>query len=431
LVPETVQQAAHEFLDQGARALVCASKFGPKNPELEEGMAAACASLTSCRLDKASYLFGGLNFPRRVASAYLNASIASLYLAFLKNLDKILKGFGLQNIDLKILKSDGGVMDTQNASRLPVLALSAGPTASLLGLWYLYGTNSSADILMIDMGGTSTDLAILSRGKPFFTPQGLTIAGRNTLIRGLLTSSLALGGDTDIEYYQGVFVPLAKRQGPPLALDPQGASKRLPTLTDATNVLGLSQIGDFELSRKAFERYGPPEKMANLAVQAVLERLRTAIMEFLERINLQPVYTISDFLVDWKITPDRAVMLGGPANTLAPLVEKKLGIPVHAPKEAPYANAMGAALAKSTQEAELYANTSNGILTIPTLGVRRKIGNDYNLDKAKQDLINSMGDSSVHVTLAESFNNYGGWRTTSKIIRVKAQSSPGLIEIER
>jgi N-methylhydantoinase A/oxoprolinase/acetone carboxylase beta subunit len=445
--PNEAFKAAKELLDLKALALVVASKFGPKNPELENIMLAQALkaakensvhSVKSAQSDQAaltvpvmaaSKLFGRLNFPRRLGGAVLNAAVKRLYEDFFDDLTKAATFHGLK-CPIYLLKADGGVMDMPAARERPVLALAAGPAASLLGLWALSGDNSSDDVLMIDMGGTSTDLALLSRGKPLMTPSGLTLAEKPTLVRGLLTHSLALGGDTDLVMEDGRLVPKPIRRGPALALDPSGLGNRSPTLTDAFNVLGLCSLGDTTISKKAFEILAPSraKEAASLAVEAVFERLNTAAKTFIDDVNRQPVYTISDYLVDWKLKPVRAVFLGGPAETLAPLAEKALSIPSRAPIGAATANALGAALAKPTMEAQLYADTAMGVLSAPTLGCQRSIGFDYTVTQAKEDLLALMGGGAdLRITAEECFSQLSEAGRSGKVIRVAAQSAPGLM----
>ncbi|MDR1081174.1 MAG: hypothetical protein LBQ79_09510 [Deltaproteobacteria bacterium] len=427
--PGEAAEAARSLAGDGAGALVCGAKFGPKNPELEGLMASEAAGAFAGPVVAASRLSGALNFPRRLAFAVLNAAVTRLYGRFLDDLDGARHELGLR-AGIHVLKSDGGAMTSDEARLFPAAALAAGPAASLLGLWSL-DREGKGDALMADVGGTSTDLAVLSRGKPLMAPRGLRIAGRDTLARGLLTWSVALGGDTDLVLGPGGFSPEPRRRGPALALDPEGAaSGRPPTLTDALNVLGRCAVGDPEISRAAFARLGSdPEALAAEAAGAALRRLKGAADEFVEWINRQPVYTVSEFLVDWKLVPERAVLLGAPARALAPLAEKIMGMPVSAPHEASWANALGAALARPAFECELYADTALGTLSVPTLDVRRKIGRDYGLEDAKRDLLLAMGPAgeTAQFTLAESFNQMGGRGRAGKVIRVRAQEPPGLM----
>ncbi|MDR0622755.1 MAG: hypothetical protein LBJ61_12925 [Deltaproteobacteria bacterium] len=420
---------AKDLLAKGAKSLVVASKFGPKNPELEEAMLKAASQASFGPTMAASKLFGGLNFPRRLGGAVLNAAVKTLYDAFIDDLGQIAKKRGLK-CPIYILKADGGVMGLDAARERPVLALAAGPAASLLGLWALSDQDSQDDVLMVDMGGTSTDLAVMSRGHPLLTSVGLTLAGRPTLVRGLLTHSIALGGDTDLEPEGGRLVPKPKRRGPALALDPDGLGQRPPTLTDALNVLGYCAIGDPAISKKALEEIAPgqSETLARQALETVLTKVKTEAEAFVERINQQPVYTVSDFLVDWRLEPKRAVFLGGPAETLAPLAGDIMGLPAVAPSGAATANALGAALARPTVEAELYADTDHGLMSAPTLGKQRKINSSYDLETAKRDLLELMGGGSdLRITSAESFYQFHEYGRAGKVIKVTAQSAPGLV----
>jgi N-methylhydantoinase A/oxoprolinase/acetone carboxylase beta subunit len=423
------REAARELVaEDKVVSLVVSSKFGPKNPILEEEILKEIEGVAPGSAVSASRLFGSLNFKRRLHSAVLNANVERLYGTFLRDLEKTTESLGLRSAEILILKSDGGIMSLSDARQKPVNALAAGPSASLLGLWSLYRDVMEDDILMADMGGTSTDLAILSRGAPLMIPEGLRIAGKDTLVRGLLTSSLALGGDTDLVYEDGSFKVMAKRRGLALSLDPEGYRDRPPTLTDALNVLGRCSVGNPEISREAFKKLGDPDKLASEAVNAVLLHLKNSADRFLEEINLQPVHTVNEFLVDWKIDPKKIVLLGGPAAAMAPLASEFFKMPVEAPPEATYANALGAALARPTFEADLYADTILGVLSIPTLGIKRQIGREYNLDTAKKELLDAIkGQERARLTLAESFNQVSDYGHTGRVIRVKAQGSPGLM----
>jgi N-methylhydantoinase A/oxoprolinase/acetone carboxylase beta subunit len=425
-------KAAADLKSLGAAALVCASKFGPKNPVIEDQLFEAASLETGLPVMEASRLFGGLNFPRRLAGAVLNAAVKRLYDAFLDDLRVVAQKLGL-TCPVFVLKADGGVMEAETARRSPALALAAGPAASLLGLWALSGGLSAEegqeDVLMVDMGGTSADLAILSRGRPLLTTRGLTLAGRPTLVRGLMTRSLALGGDTDIELENGQAAPKARRRGPALALAPNEVGTRPPTLTDALNVLGAAKVGDLAASREAMSYFkaSSPEEGAKMALEAVLASLKEASDGFIEALNSQPVYTISDYLVDWRLKPRKAVFLGGPAQALAPLAEKVLGLPCSAPEGAATANALGAALATPSIEAELYADTAMGVMSAPTLGRTGEIGQNYNLEQARRDLLELMGGGAdLLITAQESFSQVSDTGRSGKVIRVSAQSAPSL-----
>jgi hypothetical protein len=239
---------------------------------------------------------------------------------------------------------------------------------------------------------------------------------------------LALGGDTDLAFEDGKVTPLPIRRGPALSLDPDRADERAPTLTDAFNALGLCQIGDPAISKKAFEKLSPgrAQETAQLAVDAVLAKIKDAAGDFVAAVNSQPAYTVSEFLVDYELKPAKIAILGGPAATLAPLAAKALGLPAEAPPEAATANALGAALAKPTTEAEIYADTAAGTLSIPTLGIQKRIGARYSLEEAKSELLSALGEGA-QIVAAEIFNQVSDYGESGRVIRARAQTAPGLI----
>ena len=78
---------------------------------------------------------------------------------------------------------------------------------------------SGSDAIAMDMGGTTTDIALLADGVPLLEPLGVTIEGHKTLIRGLKTSSLGLGGDSRVRV----------DKGRPAASGPGGKARRRPS----------------------------------------------------------------------------------------------------------------------------------------------------------------------------------------------------------
>jgi hypothetical protein len=111
---------------------------------------------------------------------------------------------------------------------------------------------------------------------------------------------------------------------------------------------------------------------------------------------------------------------------MAPLISLALNLKTIAPSEAASANALGAALAKPTVEAELYADTAAKTLSIPTLNITRSIDSNYSLDDAQKELL-SLLPGQVQITAAEIFNQVSDYGASGRVMRVRAQSTPGLI----
>lgn len=436
LETETARLAAAGLFERGARAFAVISKFGPKNPQLEEIMAEGAALAAPDRpLTRAGFLTGRLNFPRRLNTAYLNSSVIHLYQQFINDLEKAIKELGL-TAPISLLTADGGALPLTEAAIRPVSVLAAGPAAGLMGLWSL--GRHLGDALMVDVGGTSTDLAVMADGEPLMTAEGLEIAGRPTLVRAFLTRSLALGGDSALVLRpDGSPAVGPDRQGPALALTPDDLGRRAPTLTDALNVLGCCEVGDAEVSRLALGQWfnGRPQDTAGQALKTALATVRSAADELLRMVNNRPVYTLSAMRLTRRLKPTRVALLGGPAEALAGALEKALKLPVTVPPESGVANAIGAARSRPSARAELYADTALGIMNIPGLGLSRKIDRGYNLTEAENDLLaalsatlkNRPGAGPAQIIETESFNQLSGYGRADKIFRLLAQTAPGVM----
>lgn len=460
----SLRSALEAFKEHGARAIGIVSKFSPKNPELEQTLAAQArdlsgpASLPDLPLVLGSQTSGSLNFPRRVHTVWCNAALAAASADFITSLTAAAKEIGLR-CPLAVLKADAGSFSAREAAADPASTMGSGPAASLLGVWALTGKDrgadsvsipDNADLLMIDVGGTSTDLALLSNGHPLLSREGLLAAGRPTLIRTLWTRSLALGGDSSLRFSQGNPSVGPDRSGPALALDNDAPSfSRPPTLTDALNVLGLARLGDTARSLvglDALARHpecpehaaGSARAVARLFLDAALRRLREEIRLLVADVNSQPVYTIRELLVDRPLDPTAVVLIGGPAQALAPELESVLGLPVLAPEESAWANALGAALARPTKTAELYADTLLGRMNIPDFGLEKPIGGGYDLSQARADMLDAFAEEAgsndappedaapVQIVYAESFALLEDNHRRGKIIRIQAQREAGL-----
>jgi N-methylhydantoinase A/oxoprolinase/acetone carboxylase beta subunit len=461
--PKTVDAALESLKKLGAEALAIVCKFSPKNPELEKSLAAEARKKfgTDTPIVLGFEASGSLNFPRRLHTAWCNAALCAVSRDFHRDLEKASRDLGL-TCPIHILKADAGSFSATEALTDPASTMGSGPAAGLLGILAmsgLSGTDShlfgTADKYMIDMGGTSTDIALLAAGQPLLAREGLTVGGRPTLIRTLWTRSIALGGDSALHCRNGEVNIGPDRSGQALSLDPEqkGAPFSRPaTLTDALNVLEIASVGDARISREAFRlmtedpacpptvRSGPadPEAqsraLARLFLAGALRRIKEEIFEILKEINSQPVYTIRELLVDKKLEPECAMFIGAPAGALRPELENVLGLPVIAPEESPYANALGAALARPTKAAELYADTLLGHMTIPDFRVEKSIGADYRLEDAGRDMSRAFAETfkdeepeQAQTVFAESFAVLDPSGRRGRILRVRSQYAAGLV----
>lgn len=380
---------------------------------------------------------GKLNFPRRVFTSYLNSAVYSTFNDFSKNIKKSLEKEGVDT-DIFILKADGGTMDIETAENRPVETILSGPAASFMGISSMI--ESFDDAILLDVGGTTTDIFFLADGVPLFEPLGAKISKYNTLVRSIFSVSIGLGGDSSISIEDGTIKIGPRRLGRPYAFG--GPS---PTPTDAMIYLELMDLPEDASKEKAIEAIDnlsselniEAKDTAELILNTMAKIIKDKTDELLFEINSKPVYTVRELLHGKRVEPKFITIIGGPANVLTPKIEEQYNLPCYYPFNYEVANAIGAALAKPTIEITMVANTSQGILSVPEFGVYENVSKDYSLEEAKTRAIELLkdfafengieGELETEITEESSFNMVRGFYTSGKNIRIKAQIKPGHI----
>ncbi|SOB59339.1 Acetophenone carboxylase alpha subunit [Pseudodesulfovibrio profundus] len=438
-----LEKAIDSCKQNGIRVYACVGKFSTRNPRHENAIrTAACRSKDDTGCDMADFvtlghqLGGALNFPRRVATAYFNCAVWRLYNDFATAVEQALEELGLGHITLNILKADGGTMPMPRSRTMPVQSIFSGPAASVMGIIGL--TDIFHDSVILDIGGTTTDIAIFADGAPLIEREGITIGSHPTLVTALKVHSIGIGGASAISVVGDEVRVGPNRLGPSVCL----GGERI-TLTDALNYKGSCKVGDVEKSRLAVDEYAAAhsltgERLAEEAVDYASLAIYDATRELLEKINSKPVYTIHELVEGKRVVPKKVYLMGGPAKALKKDVFKRFQLSTEVPKNYGVANAVGAALTRPTWELELFADTQRHTMFIPSLSYRENIHSSYNLDDARKDAVNqlvmqldSMGvflqPEDAQITHASSFNMVEGMSQVGKNIRVKCQVRPGVV----
>ena len=152
----------------------------------QTGLPTVCASLLS----------GGLSSLERAASAVLNAGLLPVTRDFLDAVQRAFRARGI-NAAIHIVRSDSSLMGLNYSAEHAVETLLSGPAASALGGSALTG---EPDAVIVDIGGTTTDVALVQDGAPLLSDDGIRVGQWKTLIRGLFSTSFALGGDSAIRW---------------------------------------------------------------------------------------------------------------------------------------------------------------------------------------------------------------------------------------
>ena len=213
-------------------------------------------------------------------------------------------------------QNDGTLMDADFAARFPVLTISSGPTNSMRGAAWLSGVS---DGIVVDVGGTSTDVGTLVRGFPREAAVAVQIAGVRTNFRMPDMVSIPLGGGTVVER-------------DPLRIGPGSVGYRLTgealvfggsrlTTTDLAVADGRADVGDRRLTRN----------LEPALVSRVMSEIQARVETSIDRVKLSyedvPVVLVGG----------GSVLLGDSLNGASRVVR---------PEHAGVANAIGAAIAQ-------------------------------------------------------------------------------------
>lgn len=432
--PVEIQGVVERLMDAGIRHVGVVGKFSTRNPDHE-------TTIGSILEDSFEKIFlghqvsGNLNFPRRIATTFFKAAAYSAHKAFFESVKKSLDKKGFE-IPIYILKADGGTISFEASIDYPGQTILSGPAASVMGATVFAPENE--DVVVIDIGGTTTDIAVLINRVPVLEPLGIEISGYKTLIRALKTRSIGLGGDSAVKVNDGKLEIGPERVGPAMAF---GGSS--PTPTDALSVLGLIQNSDREKAVKGItpiaEVFGESvEKTASMIFDDSCREILHQVQDIVANINSKPVYTVHELMEGYQVKPEKILVLGGPAPYFAKRLDEMSDFRVDVVPAWHVANAIGAALARTTCEVSLFADTGKGLAVSPEEKFSNKVNRNYNKTEAVKDagdLLNkkalqigaSAEDFEMEVVEHIQFNMVRGFSTTGKNIRVKVQVKPGII----
>ena len=141
-------------------------------------------------------LFSELNCLQRGSSTLLNAGLFPVIKEFLTAIKKSLAARNI-HATLVIVRSDGSRMSEEFASSHPVETLLCGPAASTIGGTQLTDNKNS---IIVDMGGTTTDISLVKEGLPVTAVDGVSIGRWKTFVDGLYIKTFGLGGDSAVHY---------------------------------------------------------------------------------------------------------------------------------------------------------------------------------------------------------------------------------------
>ena len=183
-------------------ALAISAYFSPLNPLHEERALAVVRQFCSLPVILGHHLSTKLDSIKRATTACLNASLVAVMQEFIEAVRKSLDNRGIHS-PLMIVKGDGSLIPDTDAIHKPVETVLSGPAASAIGGRFLSGQGNA---LVIDVGGTTTDMALVDDFKMTISENGARVGMFETAVKAARIRTAAIGGDSRISIDTGVRV---------------------------------------------------------------------------------------------------------------------------------------------------------------------------------------------------------------------------------
>ena len=175
-------------------ALAVSSYFSPLNPEHEERVFEAVSRVSDLPIVLGHQLSTKIGSIERATTAALNASLLGLLRDFVIAVRRASEARGI-HAPLMVVRGDGTLMSEEFAARSPVETIHSGPAASAIGGRFVSHVDEA---LVVDVGGTTTDIALIEGGQVAVTEEGATVGDYKTSVQAANILSVALGGDSHI-----------------------------------------------------------------------------------------------------------------------------------------------------------------------------------------------------------------------------------------
>ena len=188
-------EAVDEILEThgaSATAVAVASTFAVRNPSHEEAIRDRVLALTELPVTVSSSLSDSLDAPRRALTASLNARLLARVSNLIAAVETSVGALGI-SAPVLVAKGDGSLAVASAVARRPIETVLSGPAASIVGAATLSALD---DFVLTDVGGTTTDVGQLVRGRPRLVSDGARVGGWRTMVEAIDVRTTGLGGDS-------------------------------------------------------------------------------------------------------------------------------------------------------------------------------------------------------------------------------------------
>jgi N-methylhydantoinase A/oxoprolinase/acetone carboxylase beta subunit len=327
--PEEISRIGAIIRERGIKAIAIAGVFAPVKDQFEREAAALLAAACPDAAITLSSSIGQLGLLERESATILNSALIGLARRTVASLRDGVAQCGIR-CPVFLSQNDGTLMDASQAERFPVLTFASGPTNSMRGAAFLSGRTEA---IVIDIGGTTTDVGLLHKGFPRQAGSTVDVGGVRTNFRMPDVFSIGLGGGS-------------------MAVDAEPAP-----------LVGPQSVG-FELTRRARVFGGEVITATDVAVAAGradigdARRVRDLDAEFVRRCQevIDRRLAAAADRVRISADPIPVIAVGG-GSILMP--HRLGGLEVVRPEHFAVANAIGAAIAQTSGEVDKIYSLEN------------------------------------------------------------------------
>ena len=171
-----------------------AAHFATRNPGHELAARDLIRRVTGRPVTCSHELSANLNGPKRALTAVLNARLIGMIDRLVVACERHLAVVGI-DAPLMVVRGDGALISAAMVRERPIETILSGPAASIVGARWLTG---ASDALVSDIGGTTTDVALLRGGLPEIDPEGARVGGFRTMVEAVAMRTTGLGGDSEV-----------------------------------------------------------------------------------------------------------------------------------------------------------------------------------------------------------------------------------------
>ncbi|MBB3459272.1 N-methylhydantoinase A/oxoprolinase/acetone carboxylase beta subunit [Rhizobium sp. BK313] len=191
----TALEEALPELSKNVSSFAIAGYFAVRNPAHEIRVRDRIRELSHLPVTCSHELSSKLGGPRRALTTLLNARLVSMIDRLVGACEGFLAARGIA-APMMVVRGDGALISAAEAKLRPIETILSGPAASLVGARYLTGLDEA---VVSDIGGTTTDVAVMEAGRPRLDADGAVVGGYRTMVEAVAMRTYGLGGDSEVK----------------------------------------------------------------------------------------------------------------------------------------------------------------------------------------------------------------------------------------